>query len=165
MIGISVAEPEGGWKALLPEQGISPAPLPVHLPRDGSAATGEDVQNAGSDDLDRWIDEMVRLGQHPEADVIFALKCTSMDTGRAEHVLDHFLAVRPRRQQRRGSTEDEGDVRETLLPQDQAGIWTRADDAVLQRGDGPRMAALERKHGSVAMENRLRFLQGWQAAD
>lgn len=125
---------------------------PSVTPRPSRQRAVEDTQdepdspeNDEGAELDQWIDQHVEAG-YSEDEVIYALKRTSMDARLAEFVLEHL---------ERG----EG------LPQNIQGIWTEAEDEMLQGRNKPALRELERRHGLEAFNARLRFMETYENAE
>lgn len=102
-----------------------------------SPAAGE--EEAPEQDIESWIDNRLREGKGDEAQIIEALRCTSMDPTLADKVLDSIAA---------GNS----------IPADVRGVWTAEDDRSLEAQDTREIQRLMDKHGSVYFEYRWEYL-------
>ena len=147
-VDVAVEEPADEWDDVLDEVDESE---PSSTPRGSRKPSMEDMREINdsptydeSAELDQWIERHVEAG-YSEDRVIFALKRTSMDARLAELVLESLA-------------KEEG------LPHDIPGIWSEAEDEVLQGTNQRLLRGLERKHGLEAFDARLRFLKTYEDA-
>lgn len=100
---------------------------------------GVDSQALTDDEQDAFFEAQQARG-YSEADIIAALKCTSMRADLAKLVLLAF---------RRGKG----------IPRDIAGIWTQEDDLALEGSDATKLKRLSMKHGWDECQARMEFLE------
>ncbi|KAI9794617.1 MAG: hypothetical protein M1816_004504 [Peltula sp. TS41687] len=127
-----------------PSSPSTPRPTKVPAVEDTRVRTEDPKQDQSVIELDQWIDRHVEAG-YSEDRVLFALKRTSMDATLAKVVLESLA-------------NGEG------LPNDIQGIWSEAEDEVLQRQNRKLLEGLARKHGREAFAARLRFLKSYEDA-
>ncbi|KAK5136749.1 hypothetical protein LTR08_002045 [Meristemomyces frigidus] len=98
-------------------------------------------------DIDAYIAALAARHHCAEADmdIIVALECTSMRPALAELVLVELKAGRG-------------------VPGGVAGVWTAAEDAVIERGNATAIRGVEAKHGWGEIGNRWGFLEEWRRA-
>lgn len=99
-------------------------------------------QQINDDDVDGYIDELMERGFR-EADIIVALKCTSMRPDLVEAVVVDLANGRE-------------------IPKNIAGIWTAEEDKDLEDGNALKLKALGSKHGSDEYMARLKFLDDYR---
>ncbi|KAK3705714.1 hypothetical protein LTR37_013157 [Vermiconidia calcicola] len=122
---------------------------PPSSPPQPNAATLESqlalptTQKLPEEDVVAYIDTMVHARNFPEPSVIAALKCTSCRSDLAELVLLDERAGKG-------------------LPRDVAGIWSEAEDGVLESGDARGLRGLEAKHTWDEVMERMKFLEEWR---
>ncbi|PYH45093.1 putative transcription factor Rap1 [Aspergillus saccharolyticus JOP 1030-1] len=92
-------------------------------------------------DIDTWMDRRLRLrsSRVNEAQLIEALRCTSMDPGLADKVLEFLVAGKG-------------------IPDDMPGVWTSADDRCVEGKDGRGIERVLKKHGAEAFNARWEYL-------
>jgi hypothetical protein len=95
--------------------------------------------------LESWIEAQTQHTKHPapESLVLEALKRTTLSLPLASLVLADLQKGKD-------------------VPDGVKGVWTEADDRGLEGADGRIILALERKHGSQAVNERVRFLRDWR---
>jgi len=103
------------------------------------------MQTVPDEDVDAYIDKKIVQG-YKQQDVIEALRCTSFRPALADLVL---------LEQKAGKG----------VPNDLAGVWTIAEDEMVEGGDSRLLRKLEDKHTYEECNNRLKFLQEWRDAD
>ncbi|KAK3686487.1 hypothetical protein LTR37_019772 [Vermiconidia calcicola] len=122
---------------------------PPSSPPQPNAATLESqlalptTQKLPEEDVVAYIDTMVHARNFSEPSVIAALKCTSCRSDLAELVLLDERAGKG-------------------LPRDVAGIWSEAEDRVLESGDARGLRGLEAKHTWDEVMERMKFLEEWR---
>ena len=126
----SIADPDGGWNSLI-------ASSPPNMP---SSPVAESVfsQTELKEQLDAWINAHAVKGISVEQ-VESVLKSTSMDTALAHEALRHL--------------REKG-----VLPTNQRGVWTEADDEDLKDTDSRKIQRLQDKHGADCLRARWEFL-------
>lgn len=98
-----------------------------------------DSQILAEDEVWPWIDEQMSIGGYSEATVIDSLRRTSFNPKLAALVLQ--------------AQGEEVDV---------AGVWTEADDQIVEGSDARAIRRLETKHGTGSVEKRITFLAEWR---
>lgn len=114
---------------------------------DEEADEAQEKSPSSQDDaskLEDWIATMKVRG-YKETSIIKALKCTSMRHDLAQLVLISAKAGHG-------------------LPDDVPGIWSEAEDGMLESGNARGIRRLESKHGWDECEARLEYLTEWRAA-
>lgn len=109
----------------------------LELPFLPSSPTAEEA--APEQNIESWIDNRCREGKGDEAQIIEALRCTSMDPTLAVQVLDSIAAGNG-------------------IPADMRGVWTAEDDRSLEAQDTREIQRLMDKHGSVYLDYRWEYL-------
>ncbi|KAK5124877.1 hypothetical protein LTR85_001067 [Meristemomyces frigidus] len=103
-----------------------------------------EAQTLDDDGLDDYITTMTVRYRVTEDSIAAALKSTSMRPELAELVLLEEKAGRG-------------------LPIDVPGVWTEAEDQIIESGDARGMRGVTEKHGWDEMESRLKFLEQWRS--
>jgi len=103
------------------------------------------MQTVPDEDVDSYIDKKIVQG-YEQQNVIEALRCTSFRPALADLVL---------LEQKAGKG----------IPNDLAGVWTTAEDEMVEGGDSRLLRKLEEKHTYEECNSRLKFLQEWRDAD
>ncbi|KAG9829350.1 hypothetical protein KCU98_g13949, partial [Aureobasidium melanogenum] len=115
-----------------------PSPPPEFAEETQSyAAAQTDSQILSTEEFWPWIDTQTAAG-YPEEDVIAALRQTSFNPKLASMVL-----------------KAGGEV-------DIAGVWTEAEDRIVEGRDAKAIRRLEVKHGRDSVTKRLQFLDDWR---
>jgi telomeric repeat-binding factor 2-interacting protein 1 len=96
-------------------------------------------EEAPEQDIESWIDNRRREGKGNEAQIIEALRCTSMDPTLADQILESIAAGNG-------------------IPADMRGVWTAEDDRTLEARDTREIQRLMDKHGSVCLDYRWEYL-------
>ena len=98
-------------------------------------------------DVDTWIDSRVKSGKaDSEAQVLEALRCTSMNPYLADQVLLDLVAGKG-------------------IPKDTAGVWTSEDDERIEGEDAGEIERALNKHGEEYFNARWEYLSIKRAAD
>lgn len=91
-------------------------------------------------DIDEWIDDLLRTGKaQNDAQVIEALRCTSMDPRLANEALGHL-------------------VKKKSIPDGIPGIWTSEDDRCLESDNARDIERMLNKHGADFFNARWEYL-------
>ncbi|KAF7587990.1 hypothetical protein BBP40_006442 [Aspergillus hancockii] len=99
-----------------------------------------------SQDIQTWIDTRLRTGRaENEAQIIAALRCTSMDSYLADKVLDYLTAGKD-------------------IPNDIPGVWTAEDDRCIEADQTRPIKRVLEKHGSESFNARWKYLEMARAA-
>ncbi|RAH46920.1 putative transcription factor Rap1 [Aspergillus brunneoviolaceus CBS 621.78] len=129
-----------------PQNGADPAPIPpeidplfLQLPFLPSSPEPE------PQDIDTWIDRRLRNGRATEAQIIEALRCTSMDPDLADKVLEFLVAGKD-------------------IPDDIPGVWTTGDDRCVEGKETRGIQRVLEKHGAEAFDARWEYLSMARAA-
>jgi hypothetical protein len=101
------------------------------------------TQKLADSEVNTYIETMIVRHNLPEKSIINALKCTSLRPELAELVLLEEKVGRG-------------------LPSDVAGIWSEAEDQILEGGNAKGIRRLEDKHTWTECEERLSFLMEWR---
>ncbi|KAL4785234.1 TRF2-interacting telomeric protein/Rap1 C terminal domain-containing protein [Aspergillus varians] len=96
-------------------------------------------EEAPEQDVISWVDNRVQTGKGNEAQVIEALRCTSMDPELADKVLHSLVAGKG-------------------IPTDMRGVWTTQDDRCLEAQDTREIQRVLEKHGSDLFNSRWEYL-------
>ncbi|KAL4922280.1 TRF2-interacting telomeric protein/Rap1 C terminal domain-containing protein [Aspergillus aurantiobrunneus] len=98
-----------------------------------------EVDEAPEQDIDSWIENRIRTGKGDEAQIIQALRCTSMDPELADKALDSLVAGKG-------------------VPTDMRGVWTAQDDRCMEAQDSREIERVLEKHGSELFNSRWEYL-------
>ncbi|RAK73311.1 putative transcription factor Rap1 [Aspergillus fijiensis CBS 313.89] len=139
-----------------PQNGADPAPIPpeidplfLQLPFLPSSPEPEPVPDPQPEipeqDIDTWIDRRLRNGRATEAQIIEALRCTSMDPDLADKVLEFLVAGKD-------------------IPDDIPGVWTTGDDRCVEGKETRGIQRVLEKHGAEAFDARWEYLSMARAA-
>ena len=98
-------------------------------------------------DIDEWIDVRLRTGKaKSEKQILDVLRCTTMDPGLADQVLDYLASGRS-------------------IPQNKRGVWTVEDDRALEGTDARDIERILKKHGPDLSNARFEYLEMVRAAN
>ena len=98
-------------------------------------------------DIDEWIDVRLRTGKaKSEKQILDVLRCTTMDPGLADQVLDYLASGRS-------------------IPQNKRGVWTAEDDRALEGTDARDIERILKKHGPDLYNARFEYLEMVRAAN
>ena len=137
-----------------PEPTVQEAPETNHRNNDPENETGNlflelpffppspepEEEEGPEQDIDEWIDDLLRTGKaQNEAQVIEALRCTSMDPRLANEALGHL-------------------VKEKRIPDGIPGIWTSEDDRCLESDNARDIERMLNKHGADFFNARWEYL-------
>lgn len=113
----------------------------LELPFFPATPTPEPEEEEGSQpDIDDWIDDRVRSGRaQSDAQVIEALRYTSMDPSLADKVLGRLVAGKG-------------------IPDDMPGVWTSEDDKCLEGANARDIERVLEKHGTDYFNARWEYL-------
>ncbi|PYI14253.1 hypothetical protein BO99DRAFT_345443 [Aspergillus violaceofuscus CBS 115571] len=142
--------------AKVPQNGADPVPIPpeidplfLQLPFLPSSPEPEPVPDPQPEipeqDIDTWIDRRLRNGRATEAQIIEALRCTSMDPDLADKVLEFMVAGKD-------------------IPDDIPGVWTCGDDRCVEGKETRGIQRVLEKHGAEAFDARWEYLSMARAA-
>ncbi|PYI33156.1 hypothetical protein BP00DRAFT_434768 [Aspergillus indologenus CBS 114.80] len=139
-----------------PQNGADPVSIPpeidplfLQLPFLPSSPEPEPVPDPEPEipeqDIDTWIDRRLRNGRATEAQIIEALRCTSMDPDLADKVLEFMVAGKD-------------------IPDDIPGVWTSGDDRCVEGKETRGIQRVLEKHGAEAFDARWEYLSMARAA-
>ena len=113
----------------------------LELPFFPATPTPEPEEEQSSQpDIDDWIDDHIRSGRaQDDAQVIEALRCTSMDPGLADKILGNLVSGRG-------------------IPDDMPGVWTLEDDKCLEGANARDIERVLEKHGMEYFNVRWEYL-------
>ncbi|KAN0068350.1 TRF2-interacting telomeric protein/Rap1 - C terminal domain containing protein [Elaphomyces granulatus] len=126
-----------------------PAPKPKPEPAiDESEGSPKDkIARKAGQDIDEWIDVRLRTGKaKSEKQILDVLRCTTMDPGLADQVLDYLASGRS-------------------IPQNRRGVWTAEDDRALEGTDARDIERVLKKHGPDLYNARFEYLEMIRAAN
>ena len=107
-----------------------------------SSESESEAEPGENGDVDTWINARVGSG---EAEVLEALRCTSMNPNLADRVLRDFVAGKG-------------------IPRDTPGIWTAEDDESIEGEDARQIERLLNKHGQEYFNARWEYLSIMRAS-
>jgi len=97
-------------------------------------------EQSSQPDIDDWIDDHVRSGRaQNDAQVIEALRCTSMDPSLADKILGNLVTGKG-------------------IPDDMPGVWTSEDDRCLEGANARDIERVLEKHGTDYFNVRWEYL-------
>lgn len=113
----------------------------LELPFFPATPTPEPEEERSSQpDIDDWIDDHIRSGRaQNDAQVIEALRCTSMDPGLADKIIGNLVAGKG-------------------IPDDMPGVWTSEDDRCLEGANARDIERVLEKHGTDYFNVRWEYL-------
>ena len=146
LIETTLAPPPGGWSDEEDENENTIVSANSSHPQPNPKATKENKSNTTEIlTLESWIQQQTLHPRRPapESLVLEALKRTTLSLPLASLVVAKLQSGQS-------------------VPENRKGIWTEDDDRRLESADARALMSLEKKHGSAAVDERVKFLEDWR---